>query len=319
MKLTLLPCNNEDDYWRMRNFLREVFLLNERREHSWNVARLDYWRWHLILTCQACDPVEQVTTLWETPHGQIAAALHPVEWGEFRLHVHPHFRTAALEDEMLAHAEVHLARPAADGRRLCYVSAFDEDTLRQEVLAQRGYSKREGIVYHWQRDLESPGTGAPISEAPLPPGYTIRSMGALDEHPARSWASWRAFHSDEGDENYDGDWSWYQNVQSAPLYRRDLDVVAAAPDGSIAAFCTIYFDDFTRSAVSVLVGTAAEHWRRGLGKAVMTEGMRRLQKLGCTRIFANAYDPPANALYGSVMTTRQVSESWFKALPGTAS
>ncbi|MBE0696513.1 MAG: GNAT family N-acetyltransferase, partial [Anaerolineaceae bacterium] len=128
------------------------------------------------------------------------------------------------------------------------------------------------------------------------------------------WASWRAFHSDEPDGNYDGDFSWYQNIQSAPLYRRDLDIVAVTSKGEIAAFCTIFFDDTTRSAVCVLVGTAVEHWRRGLGKAVIVEGMRRVRRLGCTRVFATAYDPPADALYRSVMQTWQVAETWLKEI-----
>lgn len=49
MKLTLRSYQTEDDFWRMRDFLREVFLLNDRRMFSWPVARLDYWRWHEIL------------------------------------------------------------------------------------------------------------------------------------------------------------------------------------------------------------------------------------------------------------------------------
>lgn len=307
MKLTRQQAQGDDDYWRIRNFLREAFLLNGRCEHSWHVARLDYLRWHFVQNLQVCDPVEKVATLWKTAEGQIAAVLHPVGWSEVCLHVHPHFRTADLEKEMLAHAEERFGGWNQAGERVVYVSAFVDDAKRQGILAQRGYVKQSGVVHHWHRDLE-----APILETWLAPGYAIRSMGDLGEHPARSWASWRAFHADEPDEAYDGDWSWYQNVQSAPLYRRDLDIVAAAPDGSIAAFCTIFYDDYTRSAVSVLVGTAAEHWRRGLGKAVMTEGMRRLHRMGCTRLFANAYDPPADALYGSVLGTNEGSETWVK-------
>jgi mycothiol synthase len=309
MKTTRRTFRNEDDYWRIRNFLREIFLINERHEHSWHVARLDYWRWHFIATCKVCDPVEKVTTLWETDAGQIAAVLHSFGGGEIRLHIHPHLRTPALETEIFAHAAEHLSRQDQAGRRIVYLPVFSDDLLRQEVLAGCGYLKGEGKSHHWRRDLETP-----IPEPPIAPGYVIRSMGEVDEHPARSWASWRAFHSEEPDGNYDGDWSWYQNIQSAPLYRRDLDIVAAAPDGSIAAFCTIYYDDYTRSAVAVLVGTAAEYWRRGLGKAVLAEGMRRLQKLGCTRLFATAYDPPADALYRSMFQTMQIAETWRKEL-----
>lgn len=72
-----------------------------------------------------------------------------------------------------------------------------------------------------------------------------------------------------------GDYSWLKNLQSTPLYRCDLDIVAATPQSEIAAFCTISFDDYTRSPVTVLVGTAAEHWQRRLGKAVKLEGMHR--------------------------------------------
>ncbi|MFN2227299.1 MAG: GNAT family N-acetyltransferase [Anaerolineae bacterium] len=298
----------EDDYWRIRSFLREVFLLNGRREHSWHVARLDYWRWHFVENLQVCDSLEGATTLWETAGGEIAAVLHAIGRGDARLHVHADFRTPALEEEMLAYAEAHLAVRDEAGRRRLYVPTFVDDELRREVLVRRGYTRSEGQVHHWHGDLA-------LDAVPAPAGYALRSMGDLDEHPARSWASWRAFHADEPDEAYDGDWSWYANVQRAPLYRRDLDVVAVAPDGGIAAFCTIYYDDVTRSAVSVLVGTAAEHWRRGLGRAVMTEGLRRAQAMGCTRLFANAYDPPADALYGAVLGTKEASETWYKALP----
>jgi mycothiol synthase len=309
MQPTFRSYQTEDDYWRIRNFLREVFVLNGRREHSWHVARLDYWRWHFVLNLQVCDPLDKVISIWETADGQIAAVLHPVGWGEVRLHMHPHFRTAALEDEMLTYAEEHLSDRSQPGKQLIHVPVFSADAQRQQVLAQRGYSRLSGRVHHWRQDLD-----APIPESSAAPGYAIRAMGELAEHPARSWASWRAFHADEPATNYDGDWSWYQNLQSAPLYRRDLDMVAAAPNGDIAAFSTFYYDDFSRSAVAVLVGTAAEYQRRGLGRAVMFEGLRRLKRLGCTRVFANAYDRPADVFYQSVLGTKEVSETWFREL-----
>ena len=309
LKLHIRPYQSEDDYFRIRNFLREVFVLNGRLEHSWHVARLDHWRWHFMRTCQSNGPLEQVTSLWETEDGQLAAVLHPIAHDEARLHVHPKYRSRALEEEMLEIAEEHLSDVTADGRRVLYLPLFEGDDLRRELLVLRGYEQLEGWGHHWRRDLE-----ASIPNIAVPEGYRIRSMGELDEHPKRSWASWRAFHTDEPGENYDGDWSWYQNIQSAPLYRRDLDIVAEAPDGSIASFCTISYDDTTRSAVCVLVGTAAEHWQRGLGKQVVFEGMRRLQKIGCTRVFATAYDPPADALYRSVMQVMQTTQTWRKTI-----
>ena len=60
----------------------------------------------------------------------------------------------------------------------------------------------------------------------------------------------------------------------------------------------------------------AEHWRRGLGKAVIYDGMRRLKHLGCTRVFATASDEPADALYGSVMKEMKVTDTWLKVWRG---
>ena len=274
MSALTCSCATEEDFWRIRNFLREVFLLNNRLEHSWNVARLDYWHWHMLKTCNIIESVENGMALWENVDGRIVAVLNNNGGSELRLHIHPHFRSVGLENEMLAYAEEHYFATTGDGRRYVYLPIFEDDTSRQELVQSRDFKKYPGWGHHYRRDLDSP-----IPEAPLPDGYVIRSMGGAEEYPSRSFASWRAFHNDEPDANYDGDYAWFANLQSAPLYRRDLDVVAAASDGSLAAFCTCFYDDYTRSAVTVVVGVAAEHWRRGLGKAVITEALRRLQAM----------------------------------------
>jgi mycothiol synthase len=151
------------------------------------------------------------------------------------------------------------------------------DTLRQGILTRRGYTKQGDPAYQWRRDLD--GT---IPDAPVPPGYTIRSLGDGLELLERCYASGLGFH--QGDikiavENRD-DPTWYCNIQTAPLYRRDLDLAAIAPEGAIASFCTIWFDDVTRSAYYEPVATVPTHQRRGLGKALLTEGLRRLQAHG---------------------------------------
>jgi mycothiol synthase len=306
MKLNMIRCQNESDFWRIRNFLRETFLLNDRIEHSWNVARLDYWRWHYIMTCQVCEPFEKVTVAWQTEDGRIAAVLHPIGQGEVRLHIHPGFRSPELEAEAFSFAEEHYNDATKDGKRFILSPIFEDDILRQEVLSRRGYKKVPGWGHHYWQNLDNP-----LPSRSVQTGYEIRSMGGLDEHPARCWASWRAFHANEPNENYSG-YSWYQNLQTAPLYRRDLDIVAATENNEIAAFCTIFYDDYTLSAVAVVVGTAAEHWQHGLGKAVMIEGMHRLKEMGCTRIFSTAHDKPAGALYGSLMKEMKVTDSWVK-------
>ena len=155
----------------------------------------------------------------------------------------------------------------------------------------------------------------PIPDVTLPAGYTIRSLGDGLELLERCYASGLAFH--EGDiktavENRE-DVTWYRNIQTAPLYRRDLDLVAIASDGSIASFATIWFDDSTRSAYFEPVATVPAHQRKGLGRALLTEGLRRLQKMEAIDAFVGGYSKEANALYQSVMgNDHEKSEAWLK-------
>jgi mycothiol synthase len=306
MKLTMRPYQTEEDYWRVRAFLREVMLLNNMREKSWHVARLDYWRWHVAANCQDRDSIADLVFMWETADDQLAAVLNPEGEGDAHLQVHPELRTAELEDEMLAVAEEHLAADR-EGKRVLAVWSDDQDALRLAVLKRRGYAKGKWVEHQWQRDLD-----APVPDAPVPPGYTVRALGDGDELPARSWASWRGFHPDEPDEAYEG-WEWYLNIQRCPLYRRDLDIVAVAPGGEIASFCTLWYDDVTRSAYIEPVATVPEHLRRGLARATITEGLRRIKLMGATRAFVGGYEPGPNALYASVLSAgHDRSEQWVK-------
>jgi len=142
-----------------------------------------------------------------------------------------------------------------------------------------------------------------------------RSLGVGLELLERCYASGLGFH--DGDiqiaVNNRKDPSWYRNIQTAPLYRRDLDLVAIAPEGEIAAFCTIWFDDVTRSGYFEPVATVPARQQRGLGRAVVTEGLRRLQRMGATTAFVSGYSTAANALYRSVMgPDHELYEPWVK-------
>ncbi|MFN2290511.1 MAG: GNAT family N-acetyltransferase, partial [Anaerolineae bacterium] len=243
---------------------------------------------------------------WETPAGRIAAVLNPEGEGEAHLQVDPTLRTPALEQEMLAVAAEHLAADR-DGQRVLTVWSDDRDSVRLALLQARGYTRGQWVEHQWRRDLD-----APIPEVSLPAGYLVRALGDATELPARSWASWRGFHPAEPDGDYEG-WQWYLNIQRCPLYRRDLDLVAVAPNGEIASFCTVWYDDVTRSAYLEPVATVPEHQRLGLARATIREGLRRVKRLGATRAFVGGYEPAPNALYSSVLSAEHDrSEGWVR-------
>ena len=306
MKLTLRKYHSDDDHSKIRQFLREVFLLNNRREISWPLYRWDYWRWHVNENIFKFN-LSAAVFMWETADGRLAAVLNPDGAGEAFLQVHPAFHSSELEVEMLSAAETQFATTQAGGSQRLVVWANGNDWARQDLLERRGYSKGENPEYQRRRDMSQP-----IPDFKPADGYTLRALGGLDEHPARSWVSWKAFHPDAPDEKYEG-WDWYANVQRAPLYRRDLDLVAVAANGEFAAFCTLWFDEVTCTAAFEPVGTHPDHQRKGLGKALMAEGLRRVRDLGATLCTVGSYSEAAGALYASLgFTEYDLNEPWVK-------
>jgi GNAT superfamily N-acetyltransferase len=306
MKPTLRTYQTEEDYWRIRQFLREVSLLNDRHDYSWSLLRWDYWRWHVNENIFHFK-LQDVITLWEA-NGQIVGMLNPDSPGEAFFQIHPAFCEEASISEMLDIAEQKLPNTKEDGRKelLAWVNADDDST--KKCFTKRGYAGSKFLAEHMRRRCFSRAIPDPV----LPGGYTVRALGDESELPARSWLSWKVFHPDEPDERYQG-WEWYKNVQRVPLYRRDLDIVAVASNGELAAFCTVWLDDVTRSAVFEPVGTHPDHQKRGLGKAVMTEGLRRAQRLGATLATVSSYGKAAHALYESMgFTEFDLLEPWIK-------
>jgi mycothiol synthase len=309
MPLTMRLYREEEDYWRIRAFLREVFEANGRRELSWQAYRFDYWRCH-GLSNLGQGQLERDVFLWEATGGALAAVLNREEPGHAYLQVHPVHGTPELEEEMIEVAERRLAVHWKDGRRRLWVWTQQAHADRQAILARRGYRPACEAGYDRRRPIS-----APIDDAPLPPGYTIRALGEGAELLERCYASGLAFH--DGDiqvaaENR-ADVTWYRNIQNAPLYRRDLDIVAVAPDGAIASFCTIWFDDVTRTGAFEPVATAPAHRKRGLGKAVLCEGLRRLRRMGATDAFVGSYELAAHALYSSAgFTEYELTQPWVQ-------
>jgi mycothiol synthase len=187
----------------------------------------------------------------------------------------------------------------------------EHDLVRRDQLIKRGYLKGDWPEYQRRRSVL-----APIADVPLPAGYVIRSVGDGAELIERCYASGLAFHPDEIQVAIGNrDVTWYRNIQNAPLYRRDLDLVALAPEGSVAAFCTIWFDDVTRTGSFEPIATVPAQQRRGLGKAIMTEGLRRLLRLGATQATVGSYSVQAGALYASMgFAEYDLGERWVKGL-----
>jgi len=300
------PFGDEGDYQAMRALLREAMIANGLRQFSWHVNRLDYWRWHVVPLVAAFDDFKRFAFLWEDD-GELVGFLVPDGPGEAYLNVLPHASSEDLDSDMLSVAEQHLSIER-NGRRRMVAWSHSTDETRNAILSEAGYVQSGAA----ERQGRCRPSSRPVRPSLLA-GYSVRALVVPGDLEARSWASWRAFHPDEPDSEYQGS-DWYlSNIAAQPLYRPELDLVVAAPNGQIAAFTTIWVDEVTNTACFEPVGTAPEYQRRGLGKALMAEGVALLAELDVRRAFVGGYTEAARDLYAAAgFVNADWSEPWIK-------
>jgi predicted N-acetyltransferase YhbS len=136
-----------------------------------------------------------------------------------------------------------------------------------------------------------------LPEPVLPDGYSLRTVQA-DDFASRAAAHRSAFQPSRFRDDV------YEFVRATPSYRTDLDCVAIAPDGSVAAYVLAWLDEVNGVGEFEPVGTHADHQRLGLGRAVNLFALHRLRDEGATLALVacrgDAAYPIPRKLYESV-------------------
>jgi ribosomal protein S18 acetylase RimI-like enzyme len=111
-------------------------------------------------------------------------------------------------------------------------------------------------------------------------GFEIRPLGGEHEHAARADAARLAFESTLEPEVHR---ARYLRFMRSPGYVLDHDIVAVAPDGTIASFAIYWLDAELSLGQFEPVGTHPDFQRRGLARALLHEGLARLAAAGIDR------------------------------------
>jgi ribosomal protein S18 acetylase RimI-like enzyme len=240
-----------DDLRRMQRLVQDAWKL---RGPKWaqHVGDLAWGRFQHV----GREP-EWRTRLWE--HGGSVVAYGWVfEGAVLDFCVHPD-RPELLDDVL-------------DWAEACETDAVDANLEAIATLERRGFTRAPDAPFfaYLARDLDS------LPLRPAPEGFTLRTVAARDVD-SRVAAHRSAF--DPSRVTVES----YRNVMQAWPYRSDLDCVAVAPDGRVAAYCLAWLDDDNRAGELEPVGTHADFRRLGLAAAVCAFALRRLAEEHASR------------------------------------
>lgn len=194
-----------------------------------------------------------------------------------------------------AAARARAVRATPYGHPCWFVNVFSAQTDRRRALEQAGFASQADVGEDsWSKVLllraEQP---APPSAAP-PPGFTLRPLAGAAEAAAYVDLHRAAFES----KNMTA--AWRERTLRHPDYRPDLDLVAVAPDGRLAAFCIGWLERGPEPAGQIEpLGVHPDFQKLGLGRAILSEALRRLTALGAARVYVetDSYRNAAYALY----------------------
>jgi ribosomal protein S18 acetylase RimI-like enzyme len=270
----------DDDYLPLLNFARDVTRLHGPPVYA-TAGELDWWR----CIDPTIDGIYRARLWLDGP--QMVGFAYPTH-GRVDMLVHP--RYDFLIEPMLEWAEgdrLREAGPDSSFGAWCFTS----DHARIAALESRNYTQQNAFFYYRRRPVRDP---LPLVIMPI--GYSVRAVDPSVDLSARVAVHRSAF--DETSLTV----SRYRRAVESASYRPDLDLVAVTPDGTFAAFCLIWYDEENRIGTFEPVGTHAAHRRKGLARAVMVEGLRRLAALGAETALVNTFyeDTPAVALYESL-------------------
>ena len=238
------------------------------------------------------DPVREVR-LWEG-EGTLLGFAWLEEPDGVVMQVHPRLRgSGLLEDEMIdwAAGQTRAVYGERAGDEL-WTRIPEDDVRLAFLLTGHGFERDPDHALKMIRDLQN---GPPPILNP-PAGWTVREVGDKAEWDGRVETHREVWHPSRV--NLEA----YRRLRQAPGYHPLLDLVAVAPDGAFGSYCLCWFDPASRTGLFEPVGTRPAHRKKGLGRAVMLEGLRRLHHLGAQHAAVTAlhHNRPAAELYESL-------------------
>jgi mycothiol synthase len=228
----------------------------------------------------AVDDPRRKIGLWENVNGNLAgfAILDDYQsWAFLVMEIAASAQTRLVEQQMIAWGEA-LASSLSQERGSplpLEVHVRSTESARIALLKALGFEQQPGGSLALSRPLAEP-----VPEPVLPPGFTVRSSAGEPE--VEEWV--RLHRLAWGTENMTV--AERRSMLGTPFYDPALDLVAVAPDGSLAAYCVCWFSaeenllSGRKDGYTDPIATHPAYQRRGLARALLLTGLHLLKERG---------------------------------------
>jgi len=278
MTVELRSCAGPVDFPAISDFLYGLYQPGNR-DGNWLQPTWEYAYTHPWFDEEAASQIG----IWEDGGRMVGVTQYELRLGEAFFQIHPDY--VHLKPEMLAYAEQHLTATTDEGERYLRAYVNDFDAAFEGVVRSRGYEKDPG----WHRPTSQLVIPHPFPPIHLPDGFRLKSLAEDNDLVKVDRVLWRGFdHPGEPPEDSVED---RKKMQSGPHFRKDLAIVAEAPNGAFVAFGGLWFDPVNRLGYVEPVATDPDYRRMGLGTAAVLEGIRRCSELGATVAYVGSGQP----------------------------
>ena len=295
MVITPRPYRDEQD----REHMKAILVEGRKASNGTYYVHAGDLSWWLFYLNREYDR-RQTIYLWEGQRTD--GALDVIGWSllspnfrAFDVFAHPEEIGGERVEHMLIWTEERMREIVKEsgGKNVRTMWVSEDDAWLISRLERRGFARSDCHLLYMSRSLDES-----IAEPQLPSGYRVRHVAGEHEVEARAAVSHGAFASKREAEHHRQD---YLEFMRSPVYTPDLDLVAVASDSRFAAFCICWLDNVNQVGLFEPVGTHPDFQRKGLGKAVVCEGLRRMKARGMTTaVLCVEHDnPAAQRLYES--------------------
>jgi hypothetical protein len=306
MKIVSRVYNSEEDLESVMTFLSEVFSetgsyqnwFPDRFENNYECSGSEKWAGDIRVWEEIDDEFRSSR--------KIVALANPESTNDYFIQVSPAY--SFLEREILEWIEKHCSgkKKNPNKEEKLRVHTIEGNSIRELLLSDLGYKKEKLHMYLRFRSLD-----LPVPTVKCPENYEIRSVKGISDYDQLASVTRLVFGH--------GEWfnaQTYEEITRCSFYKQDLDLVAVAPDGTFASFCTFRMDPTSKITNLEPVGTHPDHRKLDLAKALIFEGLKRVIRYNPALLYVGgANTPAANRLYDSVDYTKKLAEyCWSKEI-----